>query len=167
MRGCLFFLLALLVLSAGCGTMAPRESLPAWEQLHMAAGAGNLVGAMQVAQRGVDVNVRDPQGCTALMAAAIQGRSDVVRWLLAKGADVELSSYDGLSPMICAAFGGHGEVIRLLAAKGAAVNTATPPDGLTPAMYAVLACQPSALTALAQAGADLQARNAAGDTALR
>ena len=77
MRGCLFFLFALLVLSAGCGTMAPRESLPAWEQLHMAAGAGNLVGAMQVAQRGVDVNVRDPQGCTALMAAAIQGEAHV------------------------------------------------------------------------------------------
>ena len=96
---------------AGCASFPPRGGHSAWVPLHNAAAEGNLVGTMQLLQRGVDVNARDPQGYTALIAAAINGRLSVSRWLLLQGADVNAASgiygQSGCYPPACREGGGY------------------------------------------------------------
>ena len=51
-------------------------------------------------------------------AAALSGRSDIVRDLLARGADATAVSMHGLTPFRLAAATGHAKVVRLLRRHG-------------------------------------------------
>ncbi|NBR95459.1 MAG: ankyrin repeat domain-containing protein [Proteobacteria bacterium] len=56
-------------------------------------------------------------GATALMLAAIEGHTEVVKLLLDKGADVNSRLETGETALILAAQGGHKEVMELLIKK--------------------------------------------------
>jgi ankyrin repeat protein len=45
--------------------------------------------------RGADVNFKNPAGMTALMVAAVDLSSEMVRYLIGKGADVRARTKDG------------------------------------------------------------------------
>ena len=49
--------------------------------------------------RGVDVNAKDKDGGTALMAASAQGHLDVVQALLENGADVKAKGSNGTTAL--------------------------------------------------------------------
>ena len=151
-------LIVLMVCGAGCVLPPKRSASPLWEQLHAAAADGNLVGAMQLLQRGVDVNARDPNGYTALTAAAVYGHRNVVKWLLGKGADVNAASMDGMTALMCAAYEGYPEVVRDLADKGADVNARTPEGDVTPLLFAALGNHPD-VVATKQMMIDLEKSN--------
>jgi len=74
---------------------------------------------------GVDINVGNVHGTTALMRAASNGRIRMVHSLLSHGADPNRSRNDGFTPLHLAAFFGHAEVVRVLVEHGARVDAAT------------------------------------------
>jgi ankyrin repeat protein len=76
------------------------------------------------AERGspAGVNATDNYGITPLMRAALDGRTQDVRWLLNKGANVNARDKDSETALMAAAYSGHGEVVNMLIRKGADVN---------------------------------------------
>jgi hypothetical protein len=83
-----------------------------------------------LARHKVNVNVADKHTKqTALHTAAVYGRSDIVRWLLANGADPLAMNSDGKTPRDRAEESAKGEEQRI--AKGEEPSTAWPMEGLT------------------------------------
>lgn len=74
-----------------------------------------------VNEGGADVEVRDPQGRTALYLAAEQGHLNVVRYLVEQGsADINCTTKIGWTPLHAACAAGHIEVARFLVEEGQA-----------------------------------------------
>lgn len=61
--------------------------------------------------------------CTLLMAAAFEGRANVVDLLLALGANIDQKDYDGWTALLHAARNGHKQVVSLLLRRGAEAMT--------------------------------------------
>lgn len=151
LSGCVL-LLAMLVLTAGCGI-----------SIHDAAANGEvaLVAAM------LD---RDPallestnregkaKGKTPLHYAVTYGREEVVALLLDRGAQVNAADATGLTPLhIAATLDRTGEA-ELLLSRGADIE-ARDAFGDTPLHLAAIFGQTRILPVLAEHGADLYARN--------
>lgn len=142
---------------------------------------------------GADPNARSPTGLTPLHVAcqaAIPGYLDdvCVEALLRAGADPAAVESDGVTPAHFAAVAGSAASIQLLAEAGAPVDSATTGpastvtairddtgmvqrvaaigQGCTPLHWAAQAAQPEAVAALLASGADPEARDALGRTAL-
>jgi cytohesin len=65
-------------------------------------------------QHGADVNAKQDEGYTSLMAAAEHGYTGVVRVLLSHGADVTSKDDDGRTALSLAEKNGHTEAALLL-----------------------------------------------------
>ncbi|MCJ1676742.1 ankyrin repeat domain-containing protein [Streptomyces sp. APSN-46.1] len=90
-------------------------------QLVETAGYGPASRVAALLRAGADPGAADAEGTTALYAAAVQGRPEIVRLLLAHGADPDAESRgptDG-TPLCAAASWGHAESVRELLAHGA------------------------------------------------
>jgi ankyrin repeat protein len=59
---------------------------------------------------------------TALFRAAMNGRIECVKALLAKGAEVNTKGHGGFTPLITAAHQGETDIVKTLLAHGADVN---------------------------------------------
>ncbi len=86
------------------------------------AREGNLFTVQAMLKTGIDIDITDEDGNTALSLAAREGHVDVVRYLLGRGAQVQYSSAGQCSPVFLAARENHPEVVRLLVGKGAAME---------------------------------------------
>ena len=82
-----------------------------------------------------DVNARNEHGMTALMRAARQGRTQMVRTLLEHGADPNLVRNDNFTALSLAAFFGHTEIVEMLLGRGAQSDVETR-YGTSPKMWA-------------------------------
>lgn len=117
---------------------------------------------------GADIHLADNNGMTALMYAAQNGRADTLQLLLEKGAQVNAADDFGMTALLYAAqsscFG--AENVPLLLQHGAdarAVNH----EGETALRFAAAhATLLPAVQALLDAGADINARDSSGYTAL-
>lgn len=98
----------------------------------------------------LDPHARNRSGETALMMAALRGRLDVCRALIARGAAVDQPGWTALH---YAASGNSIEVTELLVERGARID-ARAPNGRTPLMMAVLHADEVLVDALLAAGAD-------------
>jgi len=87
-----------------------------------AATRGDLALARTLLYRGADVKAKAKNGWSPLLAAASNGHTEVVKLLLDKGADPNAKGADGSTALIFAANYGHAEVVRVLLDKGVAVN---------------------------------------------
>jgi serine/threonine-protein phosphatase 6 regulatory ankyrin repeat subunit B len=119
-------------------------------------------------QRGGDVNARDEDGGTALMAAAMRGSPALARDLIARGAELDAMDVTGVTALMIAARFGHAIIVEDLLRAGARVNLAKPArfDGSSALHAAVQHDQRDSVEALLDAGADPNARNGAGVTPL-
>jgi ankyrin repeat protein len=139
-----------------------------------AAAAGSAEGVRLLLAKGGNVNARESVGGqTALMWAAGEGQTEVVKVLLEAGADpnvvgrvtalprlrgdggrmwVDYTS-GGLTAAMFAARSGQPDIVRLLADHGADLNHANP-DGLTALLIAVINDRTDAAAALLDKGAN-------------
>ncbi|KAH7324347.1 ankyrin repeat-containing domain protein [Stachybotrys elegans] len=89
--------------------------------LHLAALFLPRDDVKSVLDANVPVNITDPAGDTALMAAAMTGDHETLMLLLEHGADFTIENKMGMTPLNIAAQLGHGECVRMLAARASAV----------------------------------------------
>ena len=131
-----------------------------------AAAAGEEAKFQSFLQAGIDINVTNKYGYTALMWAAGQGRSNIVQSLISHGAVVDKTSSDGSTALFFAAQEGRMNVVPLLLAKGASLK-ARRADGWTPFICAAAYNQVDMLEFfLLEKGADVEEKDNQGDTAL-
>ena len=136
--------------------------------LHVAAARNNPDIATLLIEAGANVNARIPgDGSTPLHWAAAERALETAAALLAAGADMEAADSNRLTPLHMAAnrmVAGDG-VAQLLVGRGANVNAAADSDE-RPLHYAVWWSRHRLATALLDAGADVDAMNLKGYTAL-
>src|SRR5262249_12547582 len=132
--------------------------------LHHAAGYGPLANVELLIDKGAGVNARNGRRSTPLHWAILDEAK--VRLLLAKGADVNARQAQGRTPLFLAAMSGNGvPTIRLLFACGADANIASA-NAQTPLMMAALRGNVEGMRLLIDKGAEVNARDGAGETAL-
>lgn len=124
-------------------------------------------GSLKAAEALIDwpktnVEWRTPKDESALMMAALKGRTALVRKLIARDADV---NKPGWTPLHYAATGGHVEIIALLLQHHAFID-AESPNKTTPLMMAAHYGTPQAVKLLLDEGADPLVRNELGLTAI-
>ena len=142
-----------------------------------AARDGSLETVKMLIEAGADERASDGMGATPLLAASLAGDAETVKFLLDRGADPNQADKAGTTPLQNAAGNLDREMIRALLAKGANVNAANTfggrvrhgdieLKGLTPLMLAAPHGSPAVLGMLIEAGAEVDARDSRGMTAL-
>ena len=95
-----------------------------------AARTGSVAAVRALLARGADVNAKEQlRGQTALMWAAAENHTDVVRALVEAGADVKVRSNGGFTPFLFAIRAGRTEAVRALLELGADPNEIDPDAG--------------------------------------
>lgn len=77
---------------------------------------------------GVDVNAKDANGDTALVVAAREGKTAVIKTLMDGKADPDIGDRRGTLPVTHAVQKGHVETLDAMLANGASPNAKTPAD---------------------------------------
>lgn len=78
------------------------------------AAANNLRGIRRLVGRGTDLNYRDYDSRTALQLAAVEGHTDVVKYLVAHGARKDIKDLHGRTAYDDAVRSGHAETAEAL-----------------------------------------------------
>lgn len=113
-----------------------------------------------------DLEHPDDDGWTLLFHALAGGQHETVKALVKKGADLNARDILGHTMLsICARYG-YKEHAEFLLSLGAEVNTREEVLGRTPLMVAVYCDHPPLVQLLLKAGADKDARDDLGETAL-
>ena len=128
-----------------------------------AARRGDTAMLGEFINSGYDLNRADGKGYTALILAAYNGRKDAVTQLLGAGADPCAEDKRGNTALLGAIFKGEVMIARQLMAAECAPNHRNH-AGQTPAMYAALFQRAEIMEDLRKRGADMQARDAAGNS---
>ncbi|MCB1500646.1 MAG: ankyrin repeat domain-containing protein [Bauldia sp.] len=118
------------------GTLADTRDANGRTPLMVAAAFGNRAVAEVLLAGGANPSARDRlYGDTALHFAALAGRVEVARLLLARGADINTGANMGETPLHYAALYNHRKMIAFLIEGGANIDAADG-TGLTPLQYA-------------------------------
>ena len=83
-------------------------------QFLTAAAKGDIDTIKGMIANGVDLDISDVKGRTALMAASLKGQLEIVKFLVQSGAKVESASTDGLTAIDLARKAGNTDIIRYL-----------------------------------------------------
>jgi ankyrin repeat protein len=155
--------------------------------LALAAVNGSAPMVDLLLKAGADPNATSGEGETVLMAAARTGKPDALQLLLKAGANPNATERQfGETALMWAAGHDNADAVRVLIAGGAkpdttsslinlpnakvdfsfAVATALPRGGMTALMYAAREGQLNGVTALADAGANLNLADPEGSTAI-
>lgn len=121
--------------------------------------------AFKLIKAGVDLEVVNYYGSTALVLAAMDGLTDVVQALINAAANVNVVTTFGQTPLFFAVCGNHTKIAEMLIEAGANVSVSDN-QGSTALLKAVLFNLPKLCEILLCAGADIDAANIFGDTAL-
>jgi hypothetical protein len=117
-------------------------------------------------EKGADVNARDQINSSPLLWAAGFGKPETVAFLLTKGADVKATDDNGWTPLIWAAGLGQPATVDILVKSKADLNAADKQTGDTPLLRGARTGKVEGLKILIASGADVKAKNKAGQTAL-
>jgi len=131
--------------------------------LMAAAYVRSTAVAKLLLEAGADANLFDRDGVTALFLSARSGNSDLTNLLLEEKSIVDRRAKNGWTALMYAAQGGSAEIVERLIQAGASVETADV-YGQTPLIVA--AHSPSVLRILLKQNAEVNHRDADGETAL-
>jgi ankyrin repeat protein len=130
-----------------------------------AARQGDQVLIDEYVKSGFPVDVRTPQGYTALILAAYHGHKEAVQRLIVLGADPCARDNRGSTALMGATFKGEFAVVRLLLDQACTQANDRNRDGQTAAMYAALSGNGKLIEMLRQRGANLALHDQDGHTA--
>jgi len=91
------------------------------DDLVKAASTGNLSRVHALIEEGVDVDLKNNNGTSALIASIEEGHEEIVLTLLDRGANVDQAK-NGVTALIRASSLGQEAIVQALLAKGAQVN---------------------------------------------
>ncbi|WP_245979262.1 ankyrin repeat domain-containing protein [Solilutibacter pythonis] len=139
--------------------LSPQGLAPYWFK---AVRAGDMDLVETLLQRGIDIEVTNERGFSALILAAYNGQPALVSDLLKRGADPNRGDRTGNTALMGALFRGDEASARLLLADPRIDIDRKNNAGQTAAMFAALFGRTELLLELADHGADLDAVDAAG-----
>ncbi|VDB99434.1 unnamed protein product [Peniophora sp. CBMAI 1063] len=151
-----------------CSTDGPLDSLREQStDFHMAALNGHYDIVCDVLERGIDVNLADPSGHTALHSASMGGHLTIVELLLDYGAVVNVAAVNSLTPVACALACMKFAVAELLISRDA-LSGLSPPSQATILYYAAMSGHIQVVQIMLSLGTDVNTRVAIarGETAL-
>ena len=123
----------------------------------------------ELANDGFSIDAADPDGFTALMVGAAEGRSEVVRFLLERKADTRKQTAElRLDALHLAIRSGHVHIVKLLCEADSSPAHIDSVDGEGDSAL-ICACaegQPDIVTELIKSGAEASQTNAYGASAL-
>jgi ankyrin repeat protein len=161
----LFFPFFIMIFSSflSCQSLPSGAVLEA--ELHLTADTfiekarqGDMAAIRSLLAAGIDPNVKDDEGRTALIAAAAGGQTEIVKLLLEKGAEVNARNQQGETALFVASGIGEGaEMVKELIKRGADINIET--GGMTPLMNAASRRQTDIAQILIEHGADINRKN--------
>lgn len=145
-------------------TLTPYGSTtPLWAATNY---KGDVQTIRELLAAGAEIEARDMDGETPLMAAARRGDVDIMKTLMVAGADVNaVASQDNGTALMNAAAWGKAEAVRVLLRAGADVN-AKQTSGHTSLIFAAEQGYIDIVKELIAARADVNARTNNEDTAL-
>lgn len=126
----------------------------------------NTTLALLLIEKGANISYTDEEGVTVITQAAYQGQEVVVKALLDKGADPTVVNVEGINALIAAASEGHSEVVQLLLASKKLDVDAKDKDGTNALMAAAVRGHKGVIAQLIANGANIDAQNIDGHTAL-
>ncbi len=139
---------------------ASRNAPSAWLHLAHTALYGSAEELAALIRSGVDINLTDSEGLTALDLAAATGADTACARLLEQGARMETR------PLHHAASNGHLSCVQLLLAHGANPGEADADNESTPLHEAASSGHMETARLLLELGVDIEARNESGETPL-
>ena len=146
--------------------LSPEERDRLGQDLHTAAGNGELDAVMDFHAKGADINYKYDNLGTALIAAASENYAPVVDYLLKKSADVSLTNMFNQTALHISIRQGADNAISLKLMKAAAPINGRDTHGATPSFYAAQNANADILEALAEKCADFTLANKRGVTPL-
>jgi ankyrin repeat protein len=142
----------------------PNRPLRA-DDLPAGAAAGALATVQRLLELGFAVDTRDEQGASALLRACGAGHRDVAACLLDAGADATLAASSGVTPLAAAVAARRDALVGLLLERKVAIDQRLPNE-TTALMVAAAMGYPEIAEALLDAGADVNAVDVGGRSAL-
>ncbi|KAK7304076.1 hypothetical protein RJT34_15098 [Clitoria ternatea] len=136
-----------------------------WSPLHTLALSMQISCLDKLLENGVDIDLPDKEGLTALHKAIIGKKEAVISHLLRKGASPHTKDKDGATPLHYAVQVGGLITVKLLIKYKADVN-ATDNEGWTPLHVAIQSRNRDIAKILLVNGADKTRKNKEGKTAL-
>lgn len=141
---------ALLALSAHALAITPEE-----RDLQVSADRNHISSLNKLLERGVDPNVGDKNGNSALLIALREESYEAVVRLIAHAAtDVNFANAANETPLMMAALRGRLDLVKKLVERGARINR----EGWTPLHYACSGPDNGVAAWLLEKGADIDAR---------
>ena len=146
-----------------CCLLLPTLAIAgAYEDMEEALISGDTPWAIQLIQRGMDVNSVDAVGNTLLTQAMLRDNMDLFEYLLKRRARVNTRNRNGETALSLAAFHGKLAFVRRLVEAGADVNLYSWP----PLIYAAFKGHAEVAEYLLGKGAEVNATTTNGSTAL-
>jgi len=136
------------------------------ERLLITSSKNDYINSVKnLIQKGVDVNIQDRSGITALIYACYNKNVQIIKLLILSGADINKRDDEGLTPLMNASKHGNLDIVEELLNNHAIVNSEVEGD-ITALMYASDIGHLDIVTLLLNAGADPNEIDDEGRTAL-
>ncbi|KAI9077711.1 hypothetical protein K1719_040317 [Acacia pycnantha] len=142
-----------------------KISTEKWSPLHTLALSTQIRCMDQLLESGVDIDLKNKEGLTALHIAIIGKKEAVISHLLRKGACPHVRDKDGATPLHYAVQVGAKKTVKLLIKYEIDINVADN-EGWTPLHVAIQSRNRDIAKILLVNGADKKRRNKDGKTAL-
>jgi len=127
-----------------------------------AAISGHLDVLSALLDVGLDVNARDQDGCTALIAAAAMDDDAPIRFLISRGADVNAEAPGSVTALVEAAAADSVKIIQVLLDAGADLHS----QGWYAAARAISSYHYRSMDMMLRAGVDVNACDEHGNSLL-
>ena len=136
------------------------------QEIVEAALYGKVDTVKKALDQGYKVDERDAEKRTALMYAAFNGQTELVKIMIKAGADVNAQDKIGTSPLMFAASApGAVETVKVLLEAKAEINMVDSNEHFSALMWAAAEGQAESVKFLLSKGADLTLQDIDGDTA--